>query len=355
MKSWRCTALLQLSMAAGLLCAGAQARAAQAADAQLSAAERAEFVESAAARLSAEYIDPELAIKMAQSIRTRARQGDYVGIGNGQTYADRLTADLRAVSHDQHLWVGYQPDGARDEPADGPSRQEMDRWREAVARDNFSFDKVERKDGNIGYLKFRVFAYPYLAADTATAAMSFLAHTDALIVDLRDNLGGDPAMVAYMLSYLFDQPTRLNDIYTRNGDSLRQYWTLPQVPGQVFGGRKPVFVLTSRATFSGAEDYAYALQQLKRAKIVGENSGGGAHPSRAFKITEHLLISIPYARSISPISGGNWEGTGVIPDMPVPAQQALDVAYKAALSALIEQTGDAGRKRELQGLLRKAR
>lgn len=346
----RVALLVHLSMPA-LMASAQTAGSPPSAQPPLSASERNQFIEAAATNLNTHYIDAGLALKMGQAIRTRAKRGEYAGIDNGQAFADRLTADLRQVSQDQHLWVGYQPGGARDEPADGPSRQELNQWRDAVARDNFSFDQVERKPGNIGYLKFRVFAYPYLAADTATAAMSFLAHTDALIVDLRDNMGGDPQMVAYLLSYLFDRPTRLNDIYTRNGDSLRQYWTLPRVPGQVFGGTKPVFVLTSRTTFSGAEDYAYALQQLKRAQIVGEASGGGAHPSRGFKITEHLLISIPYARSISPISGGNWEGIGVKPDKAVPAQEALTVAYRSALSVLIEQSGDAGRKQELQKIL----
>ncbi len=313
--------------------------------------ERAEVIKNSVIRLNAEYIDPSLAKRMGQSLTRRAKQGEYEGIGNGQALADKLTADLRAVSHDKHLWVGYQPGGARDEPVDGPSSAELDQWRDAVARDNFAFDKVERMQGNIGYMKFRIFAYPYLAAETAAAAMTFVAHTDALIIDLRDNMGGDPAMVSFMLSYLFDGPTRLNDIQFRNGNRIREYWTLPHVPGQRFGGTKPLYVLTSRATFSAAEDFAYALKTTKRAQIVGEASGGGAHPSRAFKVSEHFVVSIPYARSVSPITHDNWEGKGVPPDVAIPADQALATAYRAALETLATQTNEQGRKTELRELL----
>jgi peptidase S41-like protein len=322
-------------------------------DAAITPAERAEVVRNSVARLNAEYIDPGLAKRMGESISSQASRNGYEGIGNGQALADRLTADLRAVSHDKHLWVGYQPGGARDEPVDGPTDAELDQWRDAVARDNFAFDKVERMQGNIGYVKFRIFAYPYLAAETAAAAMTFVAHTDALIVDLRDNIGGEPAMVSFMLSYLFDGPTHLNDIQFRNGNQLRQYWTLPHVPGQRFGGTKPLYVLTSRTTFSAAEDFAYALKNSKRAKIVGEASGGGAHPSRAFKVSEHFVVSIPYARSVSPITHDNWEGKGVLPDIAVPADQALAVAYRAALEQLADQSADDDRKKELRGLLEK--
>lgn len=318
-----------------------------------SPAERAEAVQTAAIRVQAEYINADLGAKMAQALRTHAKANAYADMADPQAFADRLTADLRAVSQDKHLWVGYQPGGARDEPVDGPSNEELEQWRGAVARDNFAFDKVERMQGNIGYVKFRIFAYPYLAADTAAAAMSFVAHTDALIIDLRDNMGGEPAMVAFMLSYLFDAPTHLNDIRYRRNNELRQYWTLPHVPGQRFGGRKPVYVLTSGVTFSAAEDFSYALKHLKRGQIVGEASGGGAHPSRAFKISEHFVVSIPYARSVSPVTGENWEGKGVAPDIAVPADQALTAAYQAALKTLAADASDEGRRQELRTLLEK--
>jgi hypothetical protein len=312
-------------------------------------AERDTLVSGIGEKLANEYIDPAVAKKMADAIRARARRGEYAAIAGGQALADKLTADLREVSHDGHLWVAYHPEGARDEPI-APTIAEMDGWREGIARDNFAFDKVERLQGNVGYVRFRIFAYPHLAAETATAAMTFVAHADALIIDLRDNMGGDPDMVAYLASYLFDERTHLNDMLYRKDGRLQQYWTAP-VPGQVFGGTKPVYVLTSHGTFSAAEDFSYALQNLKRARIVGEKTGGGAHPSREFRVSEHFAAAIPYARSISPVTHGDWEGEGVAPDIEVPADRAFDVAYRAALEGIAATTADPGRKAAMQQLL----
>lgn len=309
------------------------------------------LVESIGAKLDAEYIYPDIAKAMAKAIRTHDRHGDYRDVPDGAALADKLTADLREVSHDRHLWVEHHAEGARDEPAGGPSIADLKTWRADVARDNFAFDKVERMDGNVGYIAFRLFAYPYLAADTASAAMSFVANTDALIIDLRRNQGGDPAMVAFMASYLFDERTHLNDIRVRNGDRLEQYWTLPSVPGQVFGGSKPVFILTSHATFSGAEDFTYALKNLERAQVVGETTGGGAHPTLLFRVADHYAVSVPIARSISPITHTDWEGSGVTPDIATTADAALDVAYTAALEGLRTHTQDVARRNKLTELI----
>jgi C-terminal processing protease CtpA/Prc len=178
-----------------------------------------------------------------------------------------------------------------------------------------------------------MFADPDICGPTATAAMNFLASSDALIVDLRQNGGGEPAMVALICSYLFDQPTHLNDLYERKGDTTAQYWTLPYVPGKRLAG-KPVFVLTSSRTFSGAEEFTYNLKNLKRATIVGETTGGGAHPVSGHKIDEHFSIGVPFARAINPISKTNWEGAGVEPDVKAPGAEALDVAKKLAMEAV---------------------
>lgn len=314
-------------------------------------AEREAIIDRLGTMLESEYIDPAMGQRMARTLRERSDRGDYAALLGGQAFADRLTDDLRALGHDKHLWIGFRPDGARDEPVDGPSHAELDQWRPAIARDNFAFDRVERLPGNIGYVKFRIFAYPYLATQTASAAMTFLAHTDALIVDLRQNMGGDPEMVRLMASYLFDQPAQLNSIRYRHGGNVREYWTQPDVPGARFGGDKPVYILTSPTTFSAAEDFTYALQASSRAQVVGERSGGGARPAREFRIGDRFTASIPYAESVSPVTGGNWEGSGITPDVAVAQQQALDAAYRLALTGLIEAAPDAGRKQEWQALL----
>jgi C-terminal processing protease CtpA/Prc len=178
-----------------------------------------------------------------------------------------------------------------------------------------------------------MFADPAICGSTASAAMNFLAHVDAIIFDLRDNSGGDPKMIALISSYLFDQPTHLNDIYNRKEDSTTQYWTLPFVPG-VRLPDKPAFVLTSKYTFSGAEEFSYNLKNLKRATIIGEATAGGAHPVMGRPIDDHFVIGVPFARAINPISKTNWEGTGVEPDVPAKASEALEVATKLAATKI---------------------
>ena len=202
-----------------------------------------------------------------------------------------------------------------------------------MERLNCGFNKADILEGNVGYLKFDFFADPRICGRTVVAAMSFLANTDAIIFDLRENGGGDPKMVSLVSTYLFAERTHLNDLWTRKGDITDQYWTLPYVPGKRLDG-KPAFVLTSSNTFSGGEEFTYNLKTLKRATIVGETTGGGAHPVRGHRITEHFSIGVPFARAINPITHTNWEGTGVEPDVKVPAADALTTAKKLAAEKL---------------------
>jgi len=166
--------------------------------------------------------------------------------------------------------------------------------------------------------------------------MNFLAHVDAIIFDLRHNGGGDPKMVAMISSYLFDKSTHLNDLYNRKEDFTEQYWTLPYVPGTTLANR-PAFVLTSKNTFSGAEEFTYNLKNLKRATIVGETTGGGAHPVSGHRIDDHFMIGVPFARAVNPVYKTNWEGTGVEPDVSVKAADALEKAQELAGIKLAQQ------------------
>jgi len=205
-----------------------------------------------------------------------------------------------------------------------------------MERLNCGFQKVEILSGNVGYLKFNIFADPEVCGPTAIAAMNFLGDVDAIIIDLRENGGGDPKMIALVSTFLFSKPTHLNDIWERKSDTTQQYWTLPFVPGKRLDG-KPVYVLTSKRTFSGAEEFCYNLNQLKRATIVGETTGGGAHPVSGQRIDDHFMIGVPFARAINPISKTNWERVGVEPvepDVKVPATDALATAQKLATEKL---------------------
>lgn len=295
---------------------------------KIDAATRQRVIEGAIAALDEYYVYPETAKKMDDALLARQKKGEYDSVNDADAFAMMLTDNLQEVSHDRHLRVNFSP---RVLPKDRPDHdpQEEARMRTEMERNNCFFEKVERLPSNIGYIKFNAFPDPDVCGPTATAAMNFLGNVDAIIFDLRQNGGGDPAMVALISSYLFDEPTHLNDLYNRKENTTTQFWTLPYVPGKKLAG-KPVFVLTSKRTFSGAEEFTYNLKNLKRATIIGETTGGGAHPVDGHRIDDHFMIGVPFARAVNPISKTNWEGTGVEPDVKVAADQALDVAKKMA-------------------------
>jgi len=174
--------------------------------------------------------------------------------------------------------------------------------------------------------------------------MIVLAQTSALIVDVRQNGGGAAGMVDLLCSYLLpaipDRPIYLYDFYYRDGDRLEQHRTLPYVPGPRYLDR-PVFVLTSGRSFSAAESLAYTLQSLGRATIVGEATGGAANPVGMYRINAHFSILVTNGRAIHPITGSNWEGTGVIPDIVTPQEDAVEVALVAALEKILESSDPA--------------
>jgi C-terminal processing protease CtpA/Prc len=201
--------------------------------------------------------------------------------------------------------------------------------------DNFGIRKVERLDGNVGYLDIRRVPLPANAGPAIGAAMELVAGTHALIIDLRHNGGGSPEGVVFWCSYLLtEEPTHLNDIFRADTGETKQFWALPYVPGTRYVDR-PVYVLTSSRTFSGGEDFCYTLQALGRAELIGETTGGGAHPTRPFPISPAVHIGIPFARSVNPVTGTNWQGTGVVPDVAVPEAEAYDVAYAKALQHVL--------------------
>ena len=308
-----------------------------------------EIVLKALALLRENYVFPELAGQVATGVEARLADGEYDNLDE-IALTELLTGQLQAASGDKHLRVGLggapaPPPGEPGRSPGRPGRDQDDRdagqpagrvprrqqMRHPGQLDNFGIHRVERLDGNIGYLDLRGVPPPEHAGPAITAAMQLVAGTFALIIDLRRNGGGSPYGVALWCSYLIDEhPTRLNDIFAADTGETRQFWSYPYLPGSRYLDH-PVYVLTSSRTFSGGEDLGYTLQALGRAEVIGEATGGGAHPTRPFPISAAVHIGVPYARSISPLTGTNWQGTGVIPDTPVPADQAYDVAYTKAL------------------------
>ena len=296
---------------------------------KIDAATRAKVVDGAVAALNDTYVFPEKAKKMEEAVRLHQKNGDYDSVADGDDFAKRLTDDFQAVSHDKHLHVMFSPAPLPDIEPQKPDPKREAEERKELERMNCGFSKAEVLEGNLGYLKFDFFADPAVCGPTVVAAMNFLANVDAIIFDLRENGGGDPKMVAFVSSYLFEGRTHLNDLWTRKGDVTEQFWTDPYVPGKRLAG-KPAFVLTSKNTFSGGEEFTNNLKVLKRATIVGETTGGGAHPVRPHRITDNFAIGVPFARAINPVTHNNWEGAGVEPDVKVPAADALNTAKKLA-------------------------
>lgn len=313
----------------------------------ITAQDRAAIIDEISAALNDVYVFPETAKKMEEHVRAQLKSGAYDRLGRLDEFTQKLTEDLQSVSRDLHLRVVFAPDPPGGESG-GPTPEQQARYEAQLRRDNYCFRKVERLAGNVGYLKLDCFAQADLGGSTAIAAMSFLSGSDALIFDLRDNGGGSPSMIQLLISYLLEgEPTHLNSFYIRKGDRTEQFWTNAWVPGKRMPG-VPVFVLTSGRTFSAAEEFTYNLKNLKRATLIGETTGGGAHPVDFHRVKGYPVgVSLPFGRAINPISGTNWEGTGVEPDVKVPMAEALEVAHARALAAVAEKVTDPDHKASL--------
>jgi len=321
----------------------------------LDAAAKQAIVDEISTLLNKNYIFPDTAKKVEDALRAKLKSGDFDKLNDAREFANAVSATVREVSKDKHTGFSYDPEMAEDlRRLAGQSEEEARKVRERqlqeARRDNFGFRKVEWLAGNIGYIDFRYFASPDQAGPSAVAAMNFLAYCDAIIVDLRQNGGGSPAQIQLICSYFFSDPAHLNDIYFRAADKMENYWTMPYV-----SGAKPVnadlYILTSSRTFSGAEEFTYNMKNLKRGTVIGETTGGGAHPTQAMIVQKDFILMVPYARAINPVSKTNWEGTGVAPDIAVPAAEAFDKAYAMAIQKLAARASDPQRKAEYEWII----
>jgi hypothetical protein len=290
-------------------------------------AKRRSLVDGIAKELQAHYVTPDVATRMITALCDHLAHGDYDKITSGEDFASTVTNDLREVSHDLHLRLifGRHPRGG--EPS-------LDDQRAMLRAMNYGFGPIERMSGNVAHVVIN--GFPPIVDDESRKAvadlMSQVADADALVVDLRDNGGGSPETVALIASYVFDaSPVHLNDMFSRDTGSVEPSWTVRDLRGTRFGAQKPVYVLTSKRTFSGGEEFTYDLQALHRAKIVGETTGGGAHPVAPHELDAWFTILVPFGRPINPVTKTDWEGTGVVPDVAVSADAALEEAHRRAI------------------------
>jgi hypothetical protein len=303
---------------------------------------KAAAIDSVSWALNKTYVFEDVARNMEKHLRDKLRKGEYDDLETIQDFARQLTEDMQEISHDRHLGVRYVDDAtvaeltSGDEDPDAAHKLAFERERKR----NFGFRELKVLDGNVGYLKLDGFNDTSLSGPTAVAAMNFLGYTDALIIDLRENGGGSPSLIQTIMAYLLEEPTHLNSFYIREGDSLQQFWSAPYVPGPKMEDVE-LYVLTSPNTFSAAEEFTYNVKNLERGTIVGQTTGGGAHPVASYLFDGmNLLVRVSFGRAINPVSGTNWEGIGIAPDIDVPADQALDTAYLDALTKLRERGGD---------------
>ncbi len=333
--------LLCLSATSGLM-------AAEIAD-QLNAETRRQVVLGLAELIEDKYIEAEMATRLGADLRQRLAAGAYDSYTSPRDLAAVLTRELEQA--DRHFFIDWQPPGSGVAVLGDHSEESQEQWREYSRLQNFGFRRVDILPGNIGYLELRYFDSPRQAADTAMAAMNLLASSDTVLIDLRRNGGGEPEMVQLLASYfLGPEPIHYNSFYSRDGETTRQFWTLPHVRGKRILDA-PLYVLTSARTGSAAEGFSYAMQAQKRAMIVGEITGGAANPGESFAIGHGFSAFVSTGKPVNPITGTNWEGIGVQPDKSVAASEALNFAYRDALRRLIEQRTDETTRRGLEWAL----
>jgi hypothetical protein len=299
------------------------------------------LIDSLCNQINKYYVLKDPAGKMTAYIKKRFKEGHYNNIRDPHALAGALTSDVLFMYRDEHFHVEYNPQMANELLGNIDDVPKMVAEKLRVEKEkNFGFKKTEILNGNIGYLELSAFSRlnKYSKA-TADAALKLLSNSRALIIDLRYGIGGSPDMVNHLISHFFRTPTHVADIFIRSENATLPYWTVPDSSYESLSDI-PIYILTSYKTFSAAEGLCYELQCLKRATVVGEVTRGGAHTVTYRPLSSGFVADIPFGRATSPVTKRNWEKTGVIPDVKVPAERALEIAELKIFEKAFEKATD---------------
>lgn len=293
---------------------------------------KAQTIHQLAELINEFYVFPDVAKSTSSHLLKQWEENYYDVFADTESFAEALTTSVQSINHDKHMRVLLVPPYVATVNTPEKVLEERLERNIRLRESNAGFNTVEMLEGNVGYLDLRSFAGMDEGKDITDAYMKLLSQSDAIIIDLRKNSGGSPAMVQYLCSYFFNQHILLNTLYFRRGDELHEFWTLETV-----GGTKmpdvPLYVLTSEKTFSGAEEFSYNMQTQKRATLIGQTTGGGANPGQSMNLNEKLRVIMPMGMAINPVTNTNWEGTGVIPDIPSSAEESFGHAHLLAKNA----------------------
>jgi len=294
-----------------------------------------EVIKTLSELITNKYVFPDVAKETQKHLIKQLEKGHFDQFATNETFAAALTKSVQVINSDKHMKVMNQPQ--YEAPEMTPERFIEEKIYNIKRKKEYNngFNTVKVLDGNIGYLDLRGFTYFHEGKSITDSYMKLISNTDAVIIDLSKNGGGDPEMVKYLCSYFLKGKIHLNSLYFREGNRTIDFFALDTVEGNKMVD-VPLFVMTSKETFSGAEEFSYNMQTQKRATLIGETTRGGANPGRTMPINKHLSIFIPTGKAINPITKTNWEGIGVRPDVKVVSEQSFNKTHELAKKAADE-------------------
>ncbi len=297
--------------------------------------ERKTTIDTVCYLLQKYYVSPEKALKISEALKTNLQNGIYDKLLNPYIFADEINKNMLTISKDNHLVLNYIRNNSK-ENLKLPTSAYLQNYELELKQKNYGFKELKILEGNIGYMRIDDFVSPKYSGETAVTALNFLSNSHAIVFDMRYNTGGDVGLIQLIMSqfYSADTTIHLNNFYYKATNSTTQMWTVPNIKGNKMP-KMPIYVLTSNKTFSSAEAFAYNLQALKRGIVIGEKTGGGANAGNIEPISNIFTLFLPNEITTNPITKSNWETTGVIPDIVVASQNALEKAQLVALENLV--------------------